>query len=378
MRSLRHLLTEVTLTSPTFFYHHPIVLYQSVVIVCHPTLSSLLLLIVGTTTSLLFTSFLVQFYNYARIGSVSAGFLKQYPDCVYKRYRVSDYLPTDVLEAAKNLTFLNIFPYNRFGLKNKIDDFIKIYTVKLGSKVRDCPQQFASYPPPVLGYGRAYIFIRDEPEKIRTVGKFFIYHEVGHTLMLATFPMLRIVLGSKTFLFFGLWAGLTLTWKIETLMLALAFTLVLITLSKEWQRRSDQLGRWEEVAADGFAIQSLNKDERERVDSFFQKYPFNDQSMSVFENQFRNALFHYNIRLANEERLDYFESIPLEKLPFETSASLVLITLLGFFSKAPSVIFSMKIFLFVTLSLLFLLILAVVITAIVESYVDEILIEKQT
>lgn len=136
------------------------------------------------------------FRYFFRRGLVIQGFLKKFDDCKYTKFSLKDYIGEDVLAKAEALGFQQLL--RKLGFKNSLENDIQIFVVEKGPSVV-CPQQFATYSIPGM---ESYIFIRDEPNKIKGVGKFFIYHEVGHTLVMSAALKLRLLNGNKSLSFF--------------------------------------------------------------------------------------------------------------------------------------------------------------------------------
>ncbi|MEL6442136.1 MAG: hypothetical protein AAFQ80_23190 [Cyanobacteria bacterium J06621_8] len=301
---------------------------------------------------------------FMRLSQFFVGFVEKFSDCKFTKYSVKDYLDNSTLEQAYEYSFAHLS--RNLGWKfmsENIEDNIHILVVKK-SPSNIVPKQLTTYSIP---FDIAYIFVRDEPEKIKGVGKFFINHEIGHTLYVASREKMRVLIGSKTILFFLFWSLWFIHWNYQSFLVAIALVITSITMLREWNRRINKINLEDEMWADVFAVASLSTDERVRVSRYFSRYPFPPDSRM---DEQQNALRVQNLK-SNLEKADKNHSIGNKKIPrlftfdnkFDIYAPLEIVTTailmlsLATYSQEPTIKLSIKVFFLIDLPLLALLVL---------------------
>lgn len=231
-----------------------------------------------------------------RYGVLYTGFLEKFKDCTYKPYSVGDYLSKESVQRVEELSSSGMANRLKIPLLSGIFDAdINIYAVRRNNS-SICPKQLTSY---MIPFDSSYIFVRDDPDKIKCIGKYFVYHEVGHTLYTSARHQIRMLYDNKTVILFLIWLLLLFQYKLELMFVIVALFLSSISLSKEYKRREEQAKLEDEIWADNFAISALSKKEREKILSFFKKYPFpSNSNLTSSQNTQRAECLNANLAVS--------------------------------------------------------------------------------
>lgn len=349
-----------------FFYIwlFPVIFFHIFVLIKFTSFISLIILFEAALANILFNNILTGFDCFIKLSQFFVGFIEKFYDCKFTPYSIKDYLDDDILQQAYEYSFASIS--RNLGWKfmsENIEENINILVVKK-SPSNIVPKQLTTYSIP---FDKAYIFVRDNPDKIKGVGKFFVYHEIGHTLYIASREKMRVLIGNKTLLFFLFWSLWFVNWSYQSCLIAIALIISSITMLKEWNRRIDEINLEDEMWADVFAISSLSEEERVKVSKYFSRYPFPPDSRM---NKQQNDLRVQNLKL-NLEKTDKSDSKTNKNIPrlftfdnkFNIYAPLdivttgILVMALVSYSKIPAVELLTKTFFLIDLPLLFLLVL---------------------
>ncbi|MBD2214772.1 hypothetical protein H6G27_33735 [Nostoc linckia FACHB-104] len=322
------------------------------------------MLILGLVRNVLFNNIIAGIDSCFKHSIIIDGYIQKFSDCRYIKYSLRDYIDENAFKQANEFSFWR-FARDlgwKVGTKN-IEEEIQILVVKKGAS-GVCPSQLATYTVP---FDNSYIFVRDEPDKIKGVGKFFVYHEVGHTLYTTTRHKLRLVISNKTFFFFLFWSLWTVIWTFQSILVAVCLVLTSITMLREWKRRFNASRLEDEMWADIFAISALSDEDRIRVARFFLRYPLPpDPDLDKQQNSLRFEHLNQNLALAEDNktkennipRMFTFENVSDIYAPLEIVTASILVIVLGTFGQEPSTNFLIKTLLFLDLPI-FIILLAV-------------------
>ena len=258
--------------------------------------------------------------------------LKRFPDITYARYPATDYLPADILDRAEAMNPQGVLRGLRVSL-GRLTESLRIYVIRRGPS-GVCPSNLAAYAIP---FGDCFLFLRDEPGQIGGVRKFYIFHEVGHALMMAAMPKLRVTFGTWTLWFAAFWLAWSVRWTPLSALIAVSLVLTILSLGHEWRRRQETLRLEDEVAADLFGLEALEPEERDRVAAFFARYPFpRDVTLSEPHHAARLDRFNANLEALRQGRAEAVDTASELHAPLSIVTSVVLIVALADFARSPS------------------------------------------
>lgn len=379
----RKIISRLKIELYTIFFYiwlFPIIFFQIIILIKFPSVVALVILIEGIIANVLFNNILAGFDSFIRFCQFFQGFIEKFSECTYIQYNIENYLDQDALEQANEYSFGHLS--RTFGwrfMSEKLEENIHILVVKK-SPSNVVPKQLTTYSIP---FDKAYIFVRDEPERIKGVGKFFIYHEIGHTLYTAARHKIRIVYSNKTFLFFLFWSLWFVDWHYQSFLIAVAFVLTSITMLREWNRRINKSNLEDEMWADIFAISSLPDKDRIRVSRYFSRYPFPpDSRMDEQQNTLRVNNLTLNLERASKDdvephnnipRLFSFENISDIYAPLDIVTAAILAMTLATFGQEPTMDFLFKTFLWIDLPLFVILLLIAFISIHLKYTINQVL-----
>lgn len=344
---------------------YPIIFFQIILCVRFNSWTAYLCLLSGFITNILFNNTISGLNQCSRHSSIVKGFLGKFEKCSYQRHSLSEYLSEEGLAIAKRFSFNQIaLERTRLSMTpDTLEEEIQIYTVKKGES-GICPAQLVTYAIPS---GRSYIFVRDEPGKIRGVGKFFVNHEVGHALWIASYHQFVLLYGNKTLLFLLFWIVGVIQWNFVSALTYVALFLTCITLLRTLKHRFSRMRLEDEVWADIFAISALSLEERRGVAKFFDRYPLPpDPDLDDSQNQLRAKLLKKNLTETSHEDIDpegwkglfNMKHASNSSLPLETSTAALLVSTLAMYSRPPSFLFFVLSLLLIALPLFALMFLS--------------------
>lgn len=379
----RKIISRLRIELYTIFFYiwlFPIIFFQIIILIRFPSIAALVILIEGIIANVLFNNILAGFDSFMRLSQLFKGFIEKFSECTYIQYNIENYLDRDALEQANEYSFGHLS--RSFGwrfMPEKLEENIHILVVKK-SPLNVVPKQLTTYSMP---FDKAYIFVRDEPERIKGVGKFFIYHEIGHTLYTAARHKIRILYSNKTFLFFLFWSLWFVDWHYQSFLIAIAFVLTSITMLREWNRRINKSNLEDEMWADIFAISSLPDKDRIRVARYFSRYPFPpDSRMDEQQNTLRVKNLTFNLEEASKDdvephnnipRLFSFENISDIYAPLDIVTASILAMTLATFAQEPTMGFLSKTFFWIDLPLFVILILIAFISIYLKYTINQVL-----
>jgi hypothetical protein len=248
----------------------------------YPSFASIGLCIAGGITSTLIFIALVFYDDYKQKKGLISGYLSRFSQCSFQRFDISDYAESEESESED----LKGIPYPFLKIYKKTRD-IRIYVVKRG-RSSVLPNQFVAYE----SYQHAspsFIFCRDEPEKITALGRFFIYHEFGHTSWRQTDVRYVSRFGWVFFFVPLFWTILFLQYNTLSLKILAVYIVLLAITYPIYKYLLQVLHFYEEVNADRFALNVLSYRNRESLAKYLnsvEQLP-NDPSLSKTQNRKR-------------------------------------------------------------------------------------------
>lgn len=280
-------------------------------LILNPSLISVLLCLEGFLIGLLCYVSLLYYEDKKRLKELISGYLEPFGSCDFYKYEISDYAPkssTIQMEASK-------FSFSISGHTYWLNLFrnIYVYVVKRG-RSSIVPSQLVAYET-LEGSSHSYIFIRDEPTKILPIGKFFIYHEIGHASWdNATFRIIEI-LGWKLFLLpiFGIIIVLQPNiLSIGSLVIYISLLLIMYPFYNRWLKYSRLI---DELNADKFALRFLSEEDREDLLNLIASGNLpKDKSMNDLENIDRSEFLMADLRkIVNSKGNDYLPEYLISK-----------------------------------------------------------------
>lgn len=314
-----------------FFFVQPLFLFQLVILIRFPSWFTFGILIITWVFNAFFIGSDSLLSVYSTRKSLFLGFLIKFRKCIYTRYEVLDYLKGKAYEKVGNLSHPAMIRKTPFVPKynTKLKDFIRIYTVKKGVS-NELPKQLAAYSLPFWG---AYIFVRDEPEKTKTVAKFFICHEVGHILNNLALKKSVLFTNNKPLILFLIWSFFAINWTYESKCLVAILCLLIISVAKDWNNKLSNFKLEEEVFADSFALECMSVEEKEEIRTrFFNVLPPVDSSMSYEQNKIRKFYFEDALNNKPSSIINAFSIYP----PFQILIIQVIILLLATYANEPT------------------------------------------
>lgn len=311
------------------FWFQPILLFQIVGFVKHPSSLEAVLVLCAFVSNLLFGGFFVLQYVLSTRYHIVKEINEKLKGCYIKEYSVDKYLNPDDLEKTNNLSLQKAISL-LYG--SRLYDFVrdtKVFVLKRKNIDSQPPANFFAYSIPYL---HSYIFLRDEPEKIKSSGKFFVYHEIGHTLYTSLSLKNIFTVVNKALYLLLLWATFTIPWSFISGFYILIFYFSIRSLTKEMTNWKAKYKLADEVAADNYALNLLSVEDKEVLKNKIQNKPFPllDSDLSNEDNWIRQKIFSLNINTKlGEELYSIHHKININKFPLELTLTLSLVVLLG-------------------------------------------------
>lgn len=188
----------------------------------------------------------------------------------------------------------------------------------------------------------SHLFISNIPNEEDGVQKFFLLHEIGHTIVRMAAKPIDLIVGLIPYLFYIFWLVLTLHWTKDALVITIAFALATIVWRGEYKQRIKTSLLLDEILADCIAIDYLSRKDLQKV-SRNRLVPVKllDKNMSPLHNSIRLAKLKENIELALKgDDKQTFESSITDYLPESDIVSLLVAVLLisipAIYAIAPS------------------------------------------
>lgn len=229
-----------------FFYLPTIFIYPSVI--------SVAMCLTGAIASILFYSMLMSLEDLKRLKELLSGYLEKFSKCEFHQFQISDY----VEENSQIGSEVSADYFKLFGRKFKYywKRNIQIYVVKQG-KSSVLPSQLATYEylQPSLP---CFIFVRDEPSDITPIGRYYIYHEIGHASLPVANIRIDALLGWKLLMISAILAIIGLQPNIISFSIFGVYILCLALSHRSYGRWLEELLLLEEINADQFAVRCLS------------------------------------------------------------------------------------------------------------------------
>jgi len=351
-------------------WFQPVFLYQLAVWIRFPTRTAAFAMVAGFVANLLFGG-LMALGTVARLRAVLyRNLTDNFSLCEFKSYPCDAYLGEADLQRAEAESF-------QASLKvvyGKLYDFqrdTRIYVIGRGAS-KNVPMQLFAYSIPFL---YSYIFLRDEPSRLRTPAKYFVRHEIGHVLGRPQYARAFLSLANRALFFLLFWLAWCLSWSMQTALLFALLLVAAFSLRSEIRRRIERFRLADEISADAFALSTLPREELQRVEELSSKSLFlADNDLSPEDNVIRHAFFRENIRRLKEGGSELETSIrELSKLPLSVVSAVFLIIALAQHGVGPSGVFLKRVTLGFIVPLLILVILLMLFTLALGSRIDSIL-----
>ena len=240
----------------------------------------------------------------------------------------------------------------------------------------------------MIPFDASYIFIRDEPDSIKPIGRYFIHHEIGHTLFTAARHQVRILYGNRTIILFAVWFLLTAQWNLETALIEVLLILAATYVSFQYRQSSQKSRLEDEVWADNFAISSLSENDKKKLLSFFSKYPFPaDSALSDEQNKSRSEYLLKNLQSSLEnKKINVNDKFP-EIFAYDNASqaysllsvyiSAALIFFIALVAPSPTTSSLIKSTMFVTLPITMLLLIVAVRCTFAKIRIENLLLARQ-
>jgi hypothetical protein len=120
-----------------------------------------------------------------------------------------------------------------------------------------------------ISYGAAapfsYIFVRDEPHKITPLGRFFVFHEVGHASARNLDARVTALLGWKSFLLPVPLVVISLQYNLVSSIVVALYLIMLVIVYPIYKHLLQYAHFNEEVSADRFARRYLSYESRQAL-----------------------------------------------------------------------------------------------------------------
>lgn len=301
-----------------------------------PSIESIGIILLGALIGTIFFSALCTLEDIKRLKNCLSGFLSPFCKCDFSEYHVQDFSSrgTKISRETEGMN-ASFFGYQA-QLNLRRDIFI--YVVKRG-KSTIVPTQMTSYE---TFNAPSYIFVRDEPEKITPLGRFFIYHEVGHASWQNNVSRRFSHIGWKFFLLPVFWGIINLKPSLLSFFMLAAYILVLFIIYLLYKFvLPHQLRPIEEAGADLFSISCMSQQERSELIDYLTKanqLP-KDQLLTNEQNFGR-----YHLLLDHLENLksSLEEDNPIIMIHSKTASYYllvlaILVPIMGLLSRVPSI-----------------------------------------
>ena len=185
------------------------------------------------------------------------------------------------------------------------------------------------------------IFVRDEPEKVKPLGRFFIYHEVGHASWQNNVARRFSEIGWKFFILPVFWAIINLKAGIFSYALLGIYILLLVFAYPTFKFVLPRFTKpIDEAGADLFSVSCLSNDEREKLINYLSeagKLP-NDPLLTSGQNSDRYSLLmsHLEQMRSNYQPNDSIIMIHSKTASYYLFILSMLVPVMGFLSREPS------------------------------------------
>lgn len=175
------------------------------------------------------------------------------------------------------------------------------------------------------------------------LGKFFLYHEIGHTSLTGNVAGKRALIGVAPFRCVLLWVILNVSWSLQSVFIAIFFGALILAINPYvWVEELAKARLYNESAADCFALEHLPDADRNRLSQYEPRRIIpRDKSLDDIDpsfNKLRESIFVDNLRFANEDKWDEIWNQFDPKIPLGIYILLLLTGALGFYSRSASLV----------------------------------------
>ncbi len=238
------------------------------------------------------------------------------------------------------------------GRTFRLNRDIQVYVVKRG-RSPVVPSQMAAYESVQVTFP-SFIFIRDEPDKITPLGRFFVYHEFGHASWRQQDTRITSRFGWEFFLFPLPWVIISLQFNPISLVGLVLYVLLLTTTYPIYRYLLQISHFFEEINADRFARSFLSCTNQKALAEYLSaagQLP-KDSSMNDEQNLERSKRLLQDLRKEenssgpNSPRVVYAYPIGIICLQLLFA---IFILIMGFLNRPPSIVFLCCNFMFLTI-----------------------------
>jgi membrane protein YdbS with pleckstrin-like domain len=298
----------------------------------NPSIRSVGVFLIGTMLGLMFSVVTGYYEDINLQRKTLEGYLKRFSKCNFKSYPISDYSTNEMLLQPE----LDNYPIStKAQIRLKRD--IKIYVVERGQS-QVLPSQMAAYP---SFYGTSFIFVRDSPDKINPLGKFFIFHEFAHSAWRNMASSSFTNWGWKLFALSLLWAVINIQPSLTSFILLAGYVLLIVLLQPIIRQLLIKQHYVEEISADHFSIRCLSQKDLIALSNYLQAANGLPRDLSLSESQ---NLERSNILIKDAEQVinsTEYNNTPIlfvfTRLSIYLSFLLALpVPIMGYFSRSPS------------------------------------------
>jgi hypothetical protein len=292
--------------------------------------------LVGTVLGLLFFVVLESLEDIQRQKELLSGYLTRFLNCSFYRFHTDDFADKESpIRFEVDSIPVVISGAIRINLKRDI----RVYVVKRG-RSHLVPCQLVAYESSGGSLSPSLVFVRDEPDKITPLGRFFIYHEVAHTswrhMLTSSFSYWQW----KLFILPVFWAIINLQPSLFSFAVLAFYVLLLIIVQPIYKHFLQQQRFVAEISADQFALSCLSDKDQQALAQYLYrvgKLP-KDPKLTDSQNSNRSTLLLQNLSKVKNlsganSPIQFFFSLPTIYLLFPFA---ILTLVMGFLSRTPS------------------------------------------
>lgn len=293
-------------TIDVFLSRHPLLLFQIVANVIHSktlTYEGIVYLLAAAFSDSMWYRFKVNHIDADSLRDV-VKFLLQYKDCTVRKlpplnqvigYELAKKVSATSIGRRLRVREIRVFAESALqGLSSSRDAAkrVHIYVIERASSSAAKPSSMVTFSFRVGGL----IFLPDEPSRLRGVGAFIFYHELGHLSALGNYYGRVAKTASYSFTCVSAWAAVQTPFEKPYLAALTVFSLFFHLWLPACFFRFGVLAKWhEEVCADTFALNCLSENEIRRIAPWLRQHPMLDENLNASLNEARQDFLKKNI-----------------------------------------------------------------------------------
>jgi len=301
----------------------------------NPSIESTVVFFTGIVFGLLFYVTLDNVVYIRLQKNLLSGYLSLYSGCGFHKFQIEDFSKGSNLANEIHKSDLH-----RIINIDKLKLNIIVYVVKRGDS-QIVPSQLVAFISTNGLLDPSYIFVRDKPEEITPVGKFFLYHEISHASYQGSITRqtnYRWILFIVTIF----WAIINLKYSILSVLI-LAFFVLLFGIVALYYFKMKNSHFLEEIAADQYALSFLSENELQSLADYLNiagKLPRNPKLSESLNLKRSKVLIEEIEKIKNKQDLYKYPPVILSTVLFYLLGLLAILTpVMGFFSShSPSLI----------------------------------------